>query len=130
VLKNYEAMFLVDPLQAATNYNKVREHIHGILGKYGVKIIKEGKWADRTLTYPIRQQKKGTYILVYMEGEADCANKIENDCQLSELILRVLILEKSKIEMEKIMNRAKAEAEAKPAKTEDIPVVATKATHA
>jgi small subunit ribosomal protein S6 len=128
VLKTYEAMFLVDPLQAATNYNKVREHIHAILGKYGVKIIKEGKWADRTLAYPIRNEKKGTYILVYMEGEAECANKIENDCQLSEVILRVLILEKSKLELEKILNRAKAEAEAKPVKAEDNPAAAAKVT--
>ncbi len=113
--KFYEAMFLVDPLQAATNYNKVREHIHEILNKYKAKIIKEGKWADRTLAYPIRQQRKGTYILVYLELEPGNVSKIESDCQLSEIVLRVLILAKTKADIEKVLNRAKAEAAAKPA---------------
>lgn len=112
--KYYEVMFLVDPLQAATNYNKVREHIHEILNKYKAKIIKEGKWADRTLAYPIRQQRKGTYILVYLEMEPNDVSKIENDCQLSEIVLRVLMLVRTKVDIEKMLNRAKSEASAKP----------------
>jgi small subunit ribosomal protein S6 len=109
-------MFLVDPLQAATNYNKVREHLHEMLAKHSMKIIKESKWGDRTLAYPIRQQRKGTYVLVYMEGPAESVRKIENDCTLSEVVMRTLILSRSKEEIEKLLTRSKAEAAtAKPA---------------
>ncbi|MBI4713350.1 MAG: 30S ribosomal protein S6 [Planctomycetes bacterium] len=88
----YEAMFLVDPVQAASNYNKVREHIANILNKHNVKVLKETKWTERSLAYTIKRQKRGTYILMYLEAPTDSIAKINAECELSETVLRVLML--------------------------------------
>ena len=96
-MNQYEGMFLIDPVQASTNWNKVTEHIHGILTKAQAKIIRETKWDDRKLAYEIKHQKRGSYYLVYFEAPPQNISQIKADCQLSEYLLRTLFLVAKKI---------------------------------
>jgi len=91
-LKLYEGMFLIDPIQASTHWDKSIEHLHGILKKAQAKIIQETKWAERRLAYDIKGQQRGTYYLVYFEAPPQKISQLKNDCQLSEYFLRTLFL--------------------------------------
>ena len=90
--KLYEAMFLVDSAQAASDWEGVNKAIRTILERAGAEIVSMRKWDERKLTYEIQRHSRGTYILCYFRAGGEKIRDIERDVQLSERIVRVLIL--------------------------------------
>ena len=88
----YEALFLVDSAEAASDWQGINDHLKKILERSEVEILSIRKWDERPLAYPIMGRKRGTYILVYFNAICERLGAIERDAQLSERILRVLIL--------------------------------------
>lgn len=91
VKRLYEAMFLVDSVTEA-DWDKTNTAIKKILEKAGAEIVSMEKWDERRLAYEINGRNRGTYILCYFHADGQKIRQIERDAQLSELILRVLIL--------------------------------------
>ena len=118
MMKTYEAMFLVDPV-TSTKDGKMPEHIHNMLDKYKVKILKEMKWADKNLAYKIKGHRRGTYYLSYFETEPENISKIRRECDLSTSLIRSLILVIESSMKEKKINSVKETA---------LPTVAVTAT--
>lgn len=87
----YEAMFLIGQA-AAADLSGVIQHINEILQRGHAQVIAMRKWDERRLAYEIKKQKRGLYILTYFTAPAGSLSHIERDCNLSERILRVLIL--------------------------------------
>ena len=94
--KLYEAMFLVDSAQAGSDWDGILATIKSILQKAEAEIVSLKKWADRKLAYKINHKTKGTYILCYFRADGKRIAEIERDVQLSERIMRVLILNAEK----------------------------------
>lgn len=92
VKKLYEGMFLVDSAEAAADWDGVEARIKNILERADVEIISIRKWEDRRLAYEIDKKSRGTYILCYFRSDGKRIGDIERDVQLSERIMRVLIL--------------------------------------
>ena len=92
VKKLYEAMFLIDSAEAARDWDGIIELISKMLTKADAEIVSIRKWDERALAYPIRRCTRGTYILTYFKGDGKKIHEIERDVQLSERIIRVLIL--------------------------------------
>lgn len=90
--KVYEAMFLIDSVQAASDWDETEGLIKTILERAAAQIISIRKWDERKLAYDIDGKSRGTYILCYFNAPADKITQIERDVQLSEKIMRVLIL--------------------------------------
>ena len=91
VKRLYEAMFLVDSA-AEADWDKINEIIKKILEKAGAEIVSMEKWDERRLAYEIGGKNRGTYILCYFHADGQKIRQIERDAQLSESIMRVLIL--------------------------------------
>jgi small subunit ribosomal protein S6 len=89
--KLYEAMFLVDSAEA-TDWDGINATIKTILEKAGAEIVSIRKWDERKLAYEIKGKGKGTYILCYFKAEGSKLQGLEKDIQLSERIMRALIL--------------------------------------
>lgn len=87
----YEAMFLLGQAQAADLGGAVA-HINEIMARGHADVLAMRKWDERRLAYEIKGQKRGTYILVYFKAPGRDVAHIERDCNLSERILRTLIL--------------------------------------
>jgi small subunit ribosomal protein S6 len=90
--KLYEAMFLVDSAEATTDWDGITAAIKNILEKASAEIVSIRKWDDRKLAYEINGKGKGTYILCYFRAEGSKLRDIERDIQLSDRIMRALIL--------------------------------------
>ena len=89
----YEGMFLVDSLEAVDATGKVLQVlIKTILQRADAEIVTLKKWDDRKLMYPINKKTRGTYILCYFKAAGPRITEIEKDVQLSERIMRALIL--------------------------------------
>jgi len=88
---NYEGMFLVSQ-QSASDVNAVVTHIKEILEKAGAEIIALKKWEERRLAFEISKQKRGFFFLAYFSCDGSKLVGIERDCNLSETILRSMVL--------------------------------------
>ena len=87
----YEALFLLEPQECASDWNGVQGKIHGLLERYGCEIKATDLWGDRRLAFEIRKQHRGHYYLVYVECEPTKIAEIRNDAQIMETILRSII---------------------------------------
>jgi len=92
VKKLYEAMFLVDSAQAVADWDGSLAAIRNILERAEAEIVSIRKWDERKLAYKIEGKSRGTYILCYFRVDGEKVRDIERDVQLSEQIMRVLIL--------------------------------------
>jgi small subunit ribosomal protein S6 len=88
----YEALFLVDAGEAASDWQGINDHIKKILERNEAEILSMRKWDDRPLAYPIMGKKRGVYIIVYFNALSAKLASIEHDIRLSERIMRSMIL--------------------------------------
>jgi small subunit ribosomal protein S6 len=102
-------LFLVDSALAASDWEGVLGTIRSILEKAGAEIVSIKKWDECRLAYEIKRVSRGTYILVYFNVEGRRISQIERDVQLSERIMRVLILTTEKMEQQDIDKDTPAE---------------------
>lgn len=87
----YEAMFLMSQSVAADLGGAVA-HINEILARGHAEVVAMRKWDERRLAYEIKGQKRGVYILAYFKAASKDIAHIERDCNLSEKVLRTLLL--------------------------------------
>lgn len=97
VKRLYEGLFLVDSGQAAADWDGVISAIEKILKRADAEVLTIKKWDERKLAYDVEGKARGTYILVYFKGDTSKIGSIERDVQLSENIMRVLILRTEKM---------------------------------
>jgi len=109
VKKLYEAMFLVDSAEAAADWDASLATIKKILERAKAKIVSIRKWDECKLAYEINGKTRGTYILCYFKADGKKIRDIERDVQLSERIMRVLILSAEAREKEDIEKDTPAE---------------------
>ena len=100
--KLYEGMFLVDSADAGSDWDGIIKAIEKTLKRAGAEIVSIRKWDDRKLAYDIKGTSRGTYILCYFKADGDKVQGIEKAVQLSEKIIRVLILSTEQMSQEDI----------------------------
>ena len=88
----YEGMFLIDSAVAAADWDGIISVITKILERAKAEIISIRKWDDRKLAYDIKGKSRGLYIICYFRVDGGEIQDIEKNVQLSEKIVRVLIL--------------------------------------
>lgn len=90
-IKPYEGMFLF-PQAALADLAAAVEHVETILARAEAEIIAFSKWDERKLAFDIAGNKRGVYLLVYFRVATSKLAGIERDCNLSERLLRTLII--------------------------------------
>ncbi len=90
--KLYEALFLLNQNLLAADPAAVQTHVQAILEKAGAKIHVLRKWDERKLCYTVAGQKRGTFFIAYFDLTPTAVAQIERACNLSETVLRAMIL--------------------------------------
>jgi small subunit ribosomal protein S6 len=88
--RKYEGMFLLGAA-AAAEVEKSIALVKGMIERHGGKILVLKKWDERKLTYEIKGQKRGLYIISYFTAPSTAIAPMERDVLLSEEVLRVLV---------------------------------------
>ena len=88
----YEGMFLVDSALATADWEGTLGVVENILKRADAEVVAIRKWGERKLAYDVDHKSRGTYILSYFKADGRRVAGIEKDVQLSEKIIRVLIL--------------------------------------
>ncbi|MCK4292533.1 MAG: 30S ribosomal protein S6 [Planctomycetes bacterium] len=117
--KLYEGMFLVDSAQAS-DWDATIATLEKVLERADAEDVSMRKWDERRLAYEINGKSRGTYILCYFKADGEKIQEIEKAVQLSERIMRVLILSTEQMTAEHIdkdtpATRVEKEAAAKEA---------------
>lgn len=88
----YEGMFLLNQQSVSADLSGAVEHVREILNRAEAEIIVLSKWDERKLAYEIRNQKRGLFVLAYFKARASQIANIDRDCNLSEQVLRAMII--------------------------------------
>ncbi len=91
-IRQYEALFLINPTYVAASWDVAKAEVELILQRANAEVIHLRKWDEKRLSYEIGGQKRGTYVLAFFKCEGPKVAGIERDVQLSENILRVLVI--------------------------------------
>ena len=91
-MKTYEAMLLVEPTIAAKEWTRVPEEVDRIVKRHGAAVLSVVKFGERKLAYPVKKSNRGAYVVAYFSSPEKALGKIKADFQLSEVVMRSLIL--------------------------------------
>ncbi len=91
VKRIYEAMFLFDPT-AGSSWEHVEEVIKRLMERAEGELIRMKKWDERRMAYEIEGRKRGVYVLAFFKAPTENIHGLERDVQLSDEIIRVLVL--------------------------------------
>ena len=135
----YEGMFLFDANLAGRDWPGLEKHVLDLLGRHDAELEHAERWPDRKLSYEVKGCRKGTHYLTYFRAPPTEITGLHRDCELSDRVLRVLILQDEALEElcdgrrrreEEAMQKseaaeaAKAEAAAAPAAPAPAPAAA------
>ena len=91
-MKMYEGLLMVEPAIASRDWQKVVDEVDRIAKRNGATVIQIHKWGERKLSYPVKRNNRGAYVLTYLSADPTALGKIKADLQLSEVVLRSLLL--------------------------------------
>ena len=97
----YEGIFLF-PQAVISDMQAAVDHVNSILDRADAEVVAMQKWDERRLAYDIASNKRGLYILTYFKSDRSRIPGIERDCNLSELMLRSMILRAEHVPAEEI----------------------------
>lgn len=90
-MKKYELMYILKPSLDDETRKNVIDALHATLTDHGVKITKVDEWGMRDLAYEIKKEKKGYYVVVKMEADAQNYTEFERLARINTNLLRYLI---------------------------------------
>jgi len=103
-------MFLFDPTFGAS-FENCEAEIRRLMTRAEAEILLCQRWDERRLAYKIKGRKRGVYVLVFFKAPSDKITPLERDAQLSEQILRLLVLRADGLTLEMMQQAAAARAE-------------------
>lgn len=98
----YEGLFLLDQHAVAADFGACIEHLKELLNRAEAQVLVLKKWADTKLAYEIKGQKRGTFVLAYFHAPSNKLVGLERDCNLSERIIRNMVLQADHIGEEEL----------------------------
>ncbi len=114
-MKEYELTVLIHPdLEAdlETPLTKVRD----IIKNAGGTIVREDNWGKKKLAYPINREDFAVYVYMDVELPADAPLKISNTFNITEEVIRYLLVkvdEKARRALAEQAKRAESSADVK-----------------
>jgi small subunit ribosomal protein S6 len=86
-------MFVLDNQLVREDWKAAKAVVTSALEKHGGKVHTARRWDERRLAYPIAKRNRGTYLLTYFDIPGDGLPTLARDLELSEQVLRHLILQ-------------------------------------
>ena len=88
----YEGMFILDPAKYSRDPAGSAQQINDLITQHGGSVLAARLWDERKLAYPINGHKKGVYWLTYFKIPGGNLVALERQCEITDEIIRKLIL--------------------------------------
>jgi len=99
-MKTYEAMFLLDADNS--DFESASAPVREVLARAEAEVLSIKPWDDRRLAYEIKGRKRGLYVLAYFKADPGKMHDMQHDIQLSDRLLRAMILSADHVSDEQI----------------------------
>ncbi|MDD2695177.1 MAG: 30S ribosomal protein S6 [Anaerolineales bacterium] len=90
-MREYELVVIVQPDLDENAFGEVVNRIKGWISEGGGQVSKVDVWGKRRMTYSIRKQNEGQYVLFNMSMEPATTAQLERNLRLLEPVMRFLI---------------------------------------
>lgn len=90
-MKEYELTVLIHP-DLEADIDKPLAKVRDIITAAGGSIIREDNWGKKKLAYPIRREEFAVYVYMDVSLPADAPLKISNTFNITEEVLRYLLV--------------------------------------
>ena len=97
----YEGMFLF-PQNTISDLQSATDHVMALLKRADAEVVSFKKWDDRRLAYEIKGNERGVYFLTFFRCEPSRVADLERSCNLSEQLLRSLVIRADHLNTEDI----------------------------
>lgn len=92
-MNRYELTYIIDTGLEETARKELIEKFSETIKQNGGEVEKvDETWGKRRLAYPINDMLEGYYVLVTFKAESDLPREIERNLQISDSVLRYLII--------------------------------------
>ena len=88
----YEGLFIFDSNKFARDHDALPKVVEEMITSEGGEVKVSRLWEERRLAYPINNQRKGTYWLMYFRSDSQKITSLNRKCALNESLLRHLVL--------------------------------------
>ena len=120
-------MFIISDTVAGADWEAAVKHVEDLLKNRGAEILKSEKWEDRKFAYKLKGHKRGAYLLVYFNAPTDSISPMKRDFELSDNVLRTLIVKVDKVgeskpeeEVEKPVEEVRASGDSTDTEKEEV----------
>lgn len=90
MLKQYETVFILNPVLSQDQVNETVEKFKRILTESGAIIVFENNWGLRKLAYPIQKKNTGFYYLIEFQSNGEIISRLEVEYKRDERVMRFL----------------------------------------
>ena len=89
-MKNYETVFILNPVLSEDQAKDAVEKFVKVLGNVKANIVNVEKWGLKKLAYPIQHKSTGFYNLIEFEAENNAVAVLETEFRRDESVMRFL----------------------------------------
>ena len=97
-MANYESVFIARQDISSAQVEQLTETYATIIRDNGGEVAKTEQWGLKTLTYKIKKNRKGHYVLFNLNAPAAAVAEMERNMSISEDILRFMTVRVDELE--------------------------------
>ncbi len=90
--RRYETMIMLAPNLEAAEMETFKNKVDGILSTGGGQLVKFEDWGRRRLSYPVRKEMFGHYLLYDFQGSPALSTELERNLKIDEKVFKYLTL--------------------------------------
>jgi small subunit ribosomal protein S6 len=91
-VRDYETVYIFDTQVPEDRVNEKLDRYHGLLTGAGAEVTAVDHWGRRQLTYPIRKQAAGYYVVAQFKSGPEPLPEYERLLKLDDELLRYLVV--------------------------------------
>ena len=91
-MNQYEVMYVIDTALEDSARIELIDRFSDLVKKNGGEIDRVDEWGKRRLAYAINYKTEGYYVLMYIKAPAELPKELERNFQISDKVLRSLII--------------------------------------
>ena len=109
-MRLYESVFIARQDISTGQVDALCDEFAGIVTEGGGKILKKEYWGLKSLSYRIKKNRKGHYVLFNMEADAATMDEYDRKLGLNEDVIRVLTVRIDEVDEEpSVMMQSKSD---------------------
>ncbi len=93
-MRNYESIIIFSPSAEENLIDRELEEIDGLIKEHGGEVLSKDKWGKRKLTYPIKKNDIGYYVLINFSSEPKGIEALDLKYKFDQNILRYNIIKR------------------------------------